>query len=46
MVGGTIQGEKVVYVDSSRWMRDVVVEYIHEKGRIAPRKEGRILEVP
>ena len=46
MVGGTIQGEKVVYVDSSRWMRDVVVEYIREKGRIAPRKEGRILEVP
>ena len=45
-VGGTIQGEKVVYVDSSRWIRDVVVEYIRERGKIAPRKEGRIMEVP
>jgi 5'-nucleotidase/UDP-sugar diphosphatase len=45
-VGGTIQGEKVVYVDSSRWVRDVVVEYIREKGKIYPREEGRIMEVP
>ena len=44
--GGTIQGEKVAYVDSSRWVRDVVVETIREKGKIAPRKEGRIMEVP
>ena len=34
------------YVDSSRWVRDVVVETIREKGKIAPRKEGRIMEVP
>ena len=46
VVGGTLQGDKVVYADSSRWIRDVVVEYIREKGKIAPRKEGRITEVP
>jgi len=45
-VGGTIQGERVVYSDSGRWLRDVVVEYIKERGKIAPRKEGRIMEVP
>ena len=45
-VGGTIQGEKVAYVDSSRWVRDVVVETIREKGKIHPREEGRIMEVP
>jgi 5'-nucleotidase / UDP-sugar diphosphatase len=44
--GGTIQGEKVAFVDSSRWVRDVVVEYIREKGKIHPREEGRIKEVP
>ncbi len=46
VAGGTLQGDKVVYADSSRWIRDVVVEYIREKGKIAPRKEGRIMEVP
>ncbi len=46
VVGGTLQGDKIVYADSSRWIRDVVVEYIREKGKIAPRKEGRITEVP
>jgi 5'-nucleotidase/UDP-sugar diphosphatase len=46
VVGGTLQGDRVVYADSSRWIRDVVVEYIREKGRVAPRKEGRITEVP
>ena len=45
-VGGTLQGEKVIYSDSGRWLRDVVVEYIREKGTIAPVREGRITEVP
>ncbi len=45
-VGGMLQGETVVYSDSSRWLRDVVVEYIREKGTIAPGREGRIREVP
>ena len=46
VVGGMLQGEKVVYSDSGRWLRDIVVEYIREKGTIAPRREGRITEVP
>lgn len=45
-IGGMLQGEKVVYSDSGRWLRDVVVEYIREKGAIAPGREGRIKEVP
>jgi 5'-nucleotidase / UDP-sugar diphosphatase len=46
VVGGMLQGEKVVYSDGSRWLRDVVVECIREKGKIAPMREGRITEVP
>ncbi len=45
MMGGTMKGEKVVSIDSGRWLRDVVVEYIKEKKKIAPRIEGRIVEV-
>jgi 2',3'-cyclic-nucleotide 2'-phosphodiesterase (5'-nucleotidase family) len=45
-VGGMLQGEKVVYSDSGRWIRDVAVEYIRERGTIAPGREGRITEVP
>jgi 2',3'-cyclic-nucleotide 2'-phosphodiesterase (5'-nucleotidase family) len=45
-VGGMLQGDNVVYSDSGRWLRDVVVEYIKEKEKIAPRREGRIREVP
>jgi 5'-nucleotidase/UDP-sugar diphosphatase len=46
VVGGMLQGEKVVYSDSGRWLRDVVVEYIKGKGTIAPKREGRITEEP
>jgi 5'-nucleotidase/UDP-sugar diphosphatase len=45
-VGGMLQGEKVVYSDSGRWLRDVVVEYIKGMGAIAPGREGRITEIP
>jgi 2',3'-cyclic-nucleotide 2'-phosphodiesterase (5'-nucleotidase family) len=45
VIGGMIMGEKIVYNDSSRWLRDVVVEYIKEKRRIAPRIEDRITEI-
>jgi 5'-nucleotidase / UDP-sugar diphosphatase len=45
VIGGMMKGEKVVYSDSGRWLRDVVVEYIKEKGRIAPKAEGRIKEI-
>jgi 5'-nucleotidase len=45
VMGGMMKGEKVLYSDSSRWLRDVVVEYIKEKKRIAPKVEGRIIEI-
>ena len=45
VVGGMMKGEKVVFSDSGRWLRDVVAEYIREKGKIAPQTEGRITEV-
>ncbi len=45
IVGGMMKGEKVVYSDSGRWLRDVVVEYIKGKGKIAPTVEGRIKEI-
>ncbi len=45
-VGGTLQGEKVVYTDSGRWLRDAVAESIRDQGKISPEKEGRIIRVP
>ena len=42
---GMMKGEKVVYSDSGRWLRDVVAEYIKERKRIAPKTEGRIMEI-
>jgi 2',3'-cyclic-nucleotide 2'-phosphodiesterase (5'-nucleotidase family) len=45
VVGGMMKGEKVVFSDSGRWLRDVVAEFIREKGKIAPGTGGRITEV-
>jgi 2',3'-cyclic-nucleotide 2'-phosphodiesterase (5'-nucleotidase family) len=45
VVGGMMKGEKVVYSDSGRWLRDVVAESIKEKKKIAPKTEGRIVEI-
>ena len=46
VVGGMMKGEKVVYSDSGRWLRDVVMEYIREKRKVVPTVEGRIIEIP
>lgn len=45
IIGGVMKGEKVMYSDSGRWLRDVVIEYIKEKKKIAPTVEGRIKEI-
>jgi 5'-nucleotidase / UDP-sugar diphosphatase len=45
IVGGMMKGEKLAYSDSGRWIRDVVIDSIRERKRIAPRVEGRIVEV-
>jgi len=44
VVGGVVKSEKLFYNDSSRWLRDVVIEYIKEKKKIAPVPEGRIAQ--
>jgi 5'-nucleotidase/UDP-sugar diphosphatase len=45
LVGGLLKGEKLVYNDSGRWLRDVVIDYLKEKNRIAPAVDGRISEL-
>jgi 5'-nucleotidase / UDP-sugar diphosphatase len=45
VVGGTLKGDKLVYNDSGRWLRDVVIEYLREQEKIAPTVEGRITEL-
>jgi 2',3'-cyclic-nucleotide 2'-phosphodiesterase (5'-nucleotidase family) len=45
LIGGTMKGGKVVYSDSGKWLRDGVVEWIRGRGRIAPKVEGRIIEI-
>jgi 5'-nucleotidase/UDP-sugar diphosphatase len=45
VMGGTIKAEKLVYNDSGRWLRDVIIDYIKEQKTISPKVEGRIREV-
>ncbi len=45
VIGGLMKGEKLVYSNSGKWLRDVVVEYIRGKESISPSAEGRIREV-
>ncbi len=44
-VGGAMRGEALVYSDSSRWLKDIVISFIREKKKIAPVIEGRIREI-
>ena len=41
-IGGTLTGEKLVYNDASRWLRDVVIDQIRNQKKVAPQVEGRI----
>lgn len=45
ILGGLMKGGKVVYSDSGKWLRDVVAEYIKERKQVAPKTEGRIVEI-
>jgi len=45
VIGGVIKAEKILYSDASRYLRDIVVDYIKKKGSIEPKVEGRIREV-
>lgn len=46
VIGGMMKGEKLVYSDSGKWLKDVVIQHIKEYKTIAPKNEGRIKEVP
>jgi 2',3'-cyclic-nucleotide 2'-phosphodiesterase (5'-nucleotidase family) len=45
LVGGSMKGEKLLYNDSGRWLRDLVIQWLREKGTIRPVVEQRIREV-
>ncbi len=45
LVGGTTEGDKLVYGDSGRWLRDVVIDFIKVQKEISSKVEGRIREV-
>jgi 2',3'-cyclic-nucleotide 2'-phosphodiesterase (5'-nucleotidase family) len=44
VVGGAMKGDKLVYSDSGRWLRDVVIDFIKAQKEISPKVEGRIRE--
>ncbi|MGC2063944.1 MAG: 5'-nucleotidase C-terminal domain-containing protein [Thermodesulfovibrionales bacterium] len=45
IVGGTLKGERLVYSNAGRWVRDVITDHIRAVKMIAPTVEGRIREV-
>ncbi len=44
VIGGAMKGEKIVYSDSGRWLRDVVIDYIKIQKTLSPKVEGRVKE--
>lgn len=45
VIGGAMKGEKLVYSDPGRWLRDVVIEYVKSRKKVSPQSEGRITQV-
>jgi len=46
IVGGMLKGEKLLFSDSGHWLRDLVIDDLRVKGKIAPMTENRITELP
>ena len=44
VVNGVMTGGTLVYSDSGRWLRDVVIDFIKTEKEISPKVEGRIRE--
>jgi 5'-nucleotidase/UDP-sugar diphosphatase len=44
VIGGVMKGDKLVYNDSGRWLRDVVIDFIKAQKEVSPKVEGRIRE--
>jgi 2',3'-cyclic-nucleotide 2'-phosphodiesterase (5'-nucleotidase family) len=45
VIGGAMKGEKLVYSDSGRWLRDVVIDHVKTQKELSPKVEGRIKEL-
>lgn len=45
VIGGAMKGDKLVYSNAGKWLRDVVIEFIKSKKEISPKVEGRIQKV-
>lgn len=45
VVGDMMKGEKLVYSNSGKWVRDVVVDYIKDRKKISAVAEGRTIEI-
>ncbi len=43
--GGTLRGERLVYSDSSRWLKDILARYVSTRKTVEPQVEGRIKEI-
>ncbi len=44
VIGGMLKGEKLVYNDAGRWLRDVVIDQIRKQKTVGPEIDGRIKE--
>ena len=44
-IGGAMKGDKLVYSNAGKWLRDVVIEFIKSRKEISTRVAGRIREV-
>jgi len=44
-IGGMLKGEKLVYNDAGRWLRDVVIDYLRQQKTVAPQVDGRIKQI-
>lgn len=45
VVGGMLKGERLVYNDAGRWLRDVLMTYIEAQKSISTVVDGRIKEI-
>jgi 2',3'-cyclic-nucleotide 2'-phosphodiesterase (5'-nucleotidase family) len=45
MVKGMLKGERLIYNDAGRWLRDVLMAYIEAQKSISPVVDGRIKEI-
>ncbi|MEE9913153.1 MAG: 5'-nucleotidase C-terminal domain-containing protein [Deltaproteobacteria bacterium] len=45
VIGGAMKGDKLVYSNPGKWLRDVVIGFIKTQNKVSAKVEGRIREV-